>query len=125
MTSAIFTREDKIVSGSDDRSIKVWELRNIRSPLATIRADSAANRLSVSSTGIVAIPHDNRQIRLFDLTGQRLARLPRTSRQVKNIVSFCNYIKNCLSNHLVKLTFSLKYVVISNVKNLRKSCFAY
>lgn len=82
VTSAVFTREDKIVSGSDDRSVKVWELRNIRSPLATIRGDSAANRLAVSSTGIVAIPHDNRQIRLFDLSGQRLARLPRTSRQV-------------------------------------------
>ncbi|XP_047350682.1 WD repeat-containing protein 37 isoform X1 [Vespa velutina] len=81
VTSAVFTREDKIVSGSDDRSVKVWELRNIRSPLATIRGDSAANRLAVSSTGIVAIPHDNRQIRLFDLSGQRLARLPRTSRQ--------------------------------------------
>ncbi|XP_024935713.1 WD repeat-containing protein 37 isoform X2 [Cephus cinctus] len=81
VTSAVFTREDKIVSGSDDRSVKVWELRNIRSPLATIRGDSGANRLSVSSSGIVAIPHDNRQIRLFDLSGQRLARLPRTSRQ--------------------------------------------
>lgn len=81
VTSAVFTREDKIVSGSDDRSVKVWELRNIRSPLATIRGDSAANRLAVSSTSIVAIPHDNRQIRLFDLNGQRLARLPRTSRQ--------------------------------------------
>ncbi|XP_048504988.1 WD repeat-containing protein 37-like [Athalia rosae] len=81
VTSAVFTREDKIVSSSDDRSVKVWELRNIRSPLATIRADSAANRLAVSSSGVVAIPHDNRQIRLFDLSGQRLARLPRTSRQ--------------------------------------------
>ncbi|KAG7200105.1 hypothetical protein KM043_000550 [Ampulex compressa] len=81
VTSAVFTREDKIVSGSDDRSVKVWELRNIRSPLATIRGDSAANRLAVSSSGVVAIPHDNRQIRLFDLGGQRLARLPRTSRQ--------------------------------------------
>ncbi|XP_034940901.1 WD repeat-containing protein 37 isoform X2 [Chelonus insularis] len=81
VTSAVFTREDKIVSGSDDRSVKVWELRNIRSPLATIRGDSAANRLAVSNNGIVAIPHDNRQIRLFDLSGQRLARLPRTSRR--------------------------------------------
>jgi len=101
VTSAVFTREDKIVSGSDDRSVKVWELRNIRSPLATIRGDSAANRLSASSNGIVAIPHDNRQIRLFDLTGQRLARLPRTSRQVKKIsyfYYFFNYVKKPLES---------------------------
>ncbi|XP_014223046.1 WD repeat-containing protein 37 isoform X1 [Trichogramma pretiosum] len=81
VTAAVFTKEDKIVSASDDRSVKVWELRNIRSPLATIRGDSSVNRLAVSSTGIVAIPHDNRQIRLFDLSGQRMARLPRTNRQ--------------------------------------------
>lgn len=81
VTSAVFTSEDKVISGSDDRSVKVWDLRNMRSPLATIRTDSAVNRLAVSDTGIIAIPHDNRQIRLFDLSGQRLARLPRTSRQ--------------------------------------------
>ncbi|XP_046996838.1 WD repeat-containing protein 37 isoform X1 [Schistocerca americana] len=79
VTSAVFTREDKVVSGSDDRSVKVWDLRNMRSPLATVRADSAVNRLAVSAGGVVAIPHDNRQVRLFDLNGQRVARLPRTS----------------------------------------------
>lgn len=81
VTSAVFTREDKVVSSSDDRSVKVWDLRNMRSPVATIRVDSAVNRLSVSSNGIIAIPHDNRNVRLFDLSGQRLARLPRSSRQ--------------------------------------------
>ncbi|KAJ8970322.1 hypothetical protein NQ317_003333, partial [Molorchus minor] len=81
VTSAVFTREDKVVSSSDDRSVKVWDLRNMRSPVATIRVDSAVNRLSVSANGLIAIPHDNRHIRLFDLNGQRLARLPRSSRQ--------------------------------------------
>ncbi|GBP03911.1 WD repeat-containing protein 37 [Eumeta japonica] len=81
VTSAVFTREDKVVSGSDDRSVKVWDVRNMRSALATIRSDSSVNRLDVSGGGLIAIPHDNRQVRLFDLQGQRLARLPRSSRQ--------------------------------------------
>uniref|UniRef100_A0A1A9W5P9 WD repeat-containing protein 37 n=1 Tax=Glossina brevipalpis TaxID=37001 RepID=A0A1A9W5P9_9MUSC len=81
VTSTVFTRDDKVVSGSDDRTVKVWELRNMRSALTTIRTDSSVNRLAVSNGGIIAIPHDNRQIRLFDLNGQRIARLPRTSRQ--------------------------------------------
>uniref|UniRef100_A0A240SX86 WD repeat-containing protein 37 n=1 Tax=Glossina pallidipes TaxID=7398 RepID=A0A240SX86_GLOPL len=81
VTSTVFTRDDKVVSGSDDRTVKVWELRNMRSALTTIRTDSSVNRLAVSNGGTIAIPHDNRQIRLFDLNGQRIARLPRTSRQ--------------------------------------------
>ena len=55
----------------------------MRFPLATIRLDSPVNRLAVSPSGnVIAIPHDNRQVRLYDLTGQRLARLPHNSRQV-------------------------------------------
>ncbi|KAL0270128.1 UNVERIFIED_CONTAM: hypothetical protein PYX00_007631 [Menopon gallinae] len=81
VTSAVFTKEDKVVSSSDDRSVKVWDLRNMRSPLATIRSDSAINRIAVSPTGVIAIPHDNRQVRLFDLNGQRIVRLPRNSKQ--------------------------------------------
>lgn len=85
VTSTVLTRDDKVVSGSDDKTVKVWELRNMRSALTTIRLDSAVNRISVSNGGIIAIPHDNRHIRLFDLSGQRIARLPRTSRQVRVI----------------------------------------
>lgn len=80
VTSTIFTKDDKVISGSDDKTVKVWELRNMRQPLTTIRTDSPVNRLSVSTCGIIAIPHDNRSIRLFDLNGQRIARLQRSSR---------------------------------------------
>uniref|UniRef100_A0A3P8PP29 WD repeat-containing protein 37 n=1 Tax=Astatotilapia calliptera TaxID=8154 RepID=A0A3P8PP29_ASTCA len=79
VTSAVFTVGDNVVSGSDDRTVKVWDLKNMRSPIATIRTDSAVNRISVSANQkIIALPHDNRQVRLFDMSGVRLARLPRT-----------------------------------------------
>jgi hypothetical protein len=83
VTSAVFTREaNKVVSGSDDRSARIWDLRNMRSPVAVIQSDSAVNRIAVSHTsGLVAIPFDNRNVRIYDLAGNRIARLPRSSRQ--------------------------------------------
>ncbi|KAG7260521.1 hypothetical protein CRUP_012879 [Coryphaenoides rupestris] len=84
VTSAVFTVGDNVVSGSDDRTVKVWDLKNMRSPIATIRTDSAVNRISVSANQrIIALPHDNRQVRLFDMNGVRLARLPRSNRMEK------------------------------------------
>jgi len=83
VTSAVFTtKADHVVSGSDDRTVKVWDLKNMRSPLTTIRLDSAINRLSLSpAQNIIAIPHDNRHVRLYDLAGNRMSRLPRRHRQ--------------------------------------------
>uniref|UniRef100_A0AAV2JSR0 WD repeat-containing protein 37 n=1 Tax=Knipowitschia caucasica TaxID=637954 RepID=A0AAV2JSR0_KNICA len=82
VTSAVFTVGDNVVSGSDDRTVKVWDLKNMRSPIATIRTDSAVNRISVSmNQKIISLPHDNRQVRLFDMCGVRLARLPRNNRE--------------------------------------------
>lgn len=43
-------------------------------------------RIAVHSTQQkVALPHDNRNVRVFDVSGERIMRLPRSSRQVINI----------------------------------------
>lgn len=74
--------EHRVVSGSDDRCVKVWDVRNMRAPCAAARLDSPVNRVSVSRTGIIAIPHDNRHVRLYDMNGMRIARLPRSNERV-------------------------------------------
>ena len=51
VTCAAFSRTDQIVSGSDDRSVKVWDLKNMRAPVASIQTQSAVNRLDISPTG--------------------------------------------------------------------------
>ncbi|CAB4061189.1 unnamed protein product [Lepeophtheirus salmonis] len=52
VTSAVFTKDDQVVSGSDDRSVKIWDLRNMRNPVATIQSDSSINTLAVSPAGL-------------------------------------------------------------------------
>ena len=51
VTCAFFSRSDQIVSGSDDRSVKVWDLRNMRAPVTSIQTASPVNKLSVSVNG--------------------------------------------------------------------------
>lgn len=109
MTCAVFTSawlggEDKLVSGSDDRSIKVWELRNMRSPITTIRADSGVNRFAIASNGVIAIPHDNRQVMLYDMSGQRVTRIPRTARNVSVIFIASLFIEINNFNLMLKRT---------------------
>ena len=41
---------------------------------------------------IIALPHDNRHIRLFDISGVRLARLPRRNGQVSSLAMLHVYL---------------------------------
>lgn len=78
MTSASFLGSDKVISGADDRTVKVWDLKNMRSPLTSICVESPINKLGVSQQhNIIAIPMENRHVRMFDVNGNRICRLPR------------------------------------------------
>ncbi|KAG5672768.1 hypothetical protein PVAND_002864 [Polypedilum vanderplanki] len=107
VTSTIFTKDDKVLSGSDDKSVKIWELRNMRSPLFTIRTESAVNRLSVSSSGLIAIPNDNRSIRIFELNSQRMARLQKRSHR-RMVTSCCFKESSSTSCNLFSSGFDRK-----------------
>ena len=41
--------------------------------------DSQVNKLSISTSGMVAVPQDNRHVCIYDISGNKLARLPRES----------------------------------------------
>ena len=44
---------------------------------------------------LIALPHDNRHIRLFDISGVRLARLPRRNGQVSSLAMLHVYLLKC------------------------------
>lgn len=80
VNSAAFLGPDRLVSGSDDRTVKVWDLKNMRSPLANIHVESPINKLAVSQN-LMAVPLENRNVRVYDGSGSRVCRLPRSQHQ--------------------------------------------
>ncbi|XP_003387860.1 PREDICTED: WD repeat-containing protein 37-like [Amphimedon queenslandica] len=82
VTSAAFSLSDDVVSASDDHTVKIWDLHNMRYPVASIRLDCGINRISVSHDHqALAVPMDNSHIRLYDLGGNRIATLPHRNRK--------------------------------------------
>eukprot|EP00039_Didymoeca_costata_P010049 m.134294 g.134294 ORF g.134294 m.134294 type:complete len:446 (-) comp14691_c0_seq1:1174-2511(-) len=86
ITSGLFAEGDKIVVGSD-RVVKVWDLRHAHSPFAVVRLNTGANKISMSSRGILAIPLDTRYIQLHALNGDRICRFPRDEGHQKMVTS--------------------------------------
>lgn len=82
VSSAAFSLKDNVISASDDHTVKIWDLHNMRYPVASIRQDCGVNRISVSHDHhVLAVPLDNRHIKLYDLGGNRLANLPHRNRK--------------------------------------------
>jgi len=79
VTSAVFANNEKIITSSEDRTVKVWELRSMRAPTCVMTFDSGVNRIS-THRNMVALPFDNRNVRVYTLDGIRVSRLPRNER---------------------------------------------
>ncbi|CAI4227880.1 unnamed protein product [Auanema sp. JU1783] len=105
VTSVAFSLGDRIVSASDDRTVKVWDLRNMRSSIATVRLPSPSNKISISQAhGLIAIPLDNRHVRIHDLSGNRVQRIP--NRRCHNrLISSVAWIEDNPMHNLVTAGF--------------------
>ncbi|CAL2036259.1 unnamed protein product [Caenorhabditis brenneri] len=106
VTSVSFNTDYRIVSSSDDATVKIWDLRNMRTPLATIRLSSPANRVSISksSHAVIAVPMDNRHVRIYDLNGNRLPRMP-NRRCHERMVTCCAWLDDHPTNNLLTSGF--------------------
>lgn len=73
MNSALFISNDRLVSSSDDGFVHIWDSRSTScSPLISLECVSPCNRISFSHE-ILAVPLDNRDIRLYStLNGEKL-----------------------------------------------------
>ena len=82
VTSALFIDSDTIVSGSDDRTVKFWDMRNMHTPTLVIRHSAGVNKMAVSPNGAaIAVPLDNRYIQLYNLSGHRMCRFTKIKLQ--------------------------------------------
>ncbi|GAA28858.2 WD repeat-containing protein 37 [Clonorchis sinensis] len=164
---------ERLISAGGDRLCRIWDLRQSRGPLVTIRTDSGINRLAISGSAlnasilagdsgseassatvtsvptalptsneaalsapsaftgttlataannqssavthgsgyrrILALPLDNRMIKFFDLNGNRIGRLTRSSRGHTRMVTsvawadegFCNFFSTGFDSRLL------------------------
>lgn len=105
VNSAIFVNDDKIATASDDQTVKLWDLRIMRSPVCTINVNSGVNRIcsinlnnnDSNETTYLALPLDNRDIKIYNLNGERVLRMARNDRVghrrlVTSLASYSNLL---------------------------------
>ncbi|KAN0000468.1 hypothetical protein ACTFIZ_000901 [Dictyostelium cf. discoideum] len=77
VNSAVFTSDgNNVVTGGEDRTVKVWDIRQTKAYKTSIRCPFGINRLSVSpNTNSIAIPQDDGRISVYDIYGNRKGKM--------------------------------------------------
>ena len=137
VNSAIFlydnpTSFNRLATSSDDHTCKIWDLRNMKQAQCQINLNSSINRLCTQQNPltneiVLCLPLDNRDIKLYTLNGERIARLPRSSRlgHKRMITSICSKNNLLLSASFDKqaICWSIDYNSISK-QNQKSSTLA-
>ncbi|KAH8859654.1 WD repeat-containing protein 37 [Schistosoma japonicum] len=132
---------ERLISAGADRFCRIWDLRQSRGPVVSIRTDAAINRLALSSYGpsvsfqpvetinptstaigscssevsshaaqhspglggssypkYIALPLANRGIKLFDINGNRIGRLTRSSHGHSRMVTSVTWANEGVHN---------------------------
>lgn len=136
MNSAIFVNEDKIATSSDDQTVKLWDFRIMRSPICTINANSGVNRVckmqSCAESGgetFLCLPLDNRDLKVYNLQGERILRMPRNNRVghtrlVTSVASCSNLILSASFDKMINC-WSFDYNPPKSLSSFNNSKFGF
>ncbi len=121
MNSALFLGNDRLVSSSDDGFVHIWDSRSTScSPLISLECVSPCNRISLSHD-ILAVPLDNRDIRLYSaINGEKL----HVQRRAHTRAVQCTALVQCATNSMEFLLASGsldRHMHVWHIKKLKGS----